>query len=269
MSKSDTFPRATPFRTPETNGKPLTPAAPRQLNQYLVMGGFCVLFLGVGLGVGMLFMRGPDKKEGSSPKPDNAAPEKKDNAGPEKKDNGASQKLVGNLDDSLGTLKDSPLAQPGKENARPEGGNQAGLPMQGGRMTSQPGTPTNIPEAVVEALGGLTASHLYQTYLNIGLLADSVEGEVYEKDEARRVLETVAGLMTAVEQQLDSASRQSLKGDEKKAIEQARQVTASLRTQVRELQNYWDKGDKENVTRFHQARKDAWDGIKSLLNIQE
>jgi hypothetical protein len=92
---------------------------------------------------------------------------------------------------------------------------------------------------------------------------------VYEKEEARKLLDTVSGLMTAVEQQLDRVGRQSLKADERKAVEQARLVTACLRTQSRELMDYWEKGDKERVTRFHQARQDAWTGIKNLLNIQE
>jgi hypothetical protein len=139
----------------------------------------------------------------------------------------------------------------------------------GGKMTSQPGKPTNIPEAVAEALGGLTASHLYQTYLNIGLLADAVEGDVYNKEEAGKLLDTVAGLMTAVEQQLDRVGRQTLTAEEKKAVEQAQQIMGKLRTQCRELRAYWKDSDKDRVAKFHQARQDAWTGIKTLLNLTD
>src|SRR5207249_10145257 len=99
-------------------------------------------------------------------------------------------------------------------------------------MTSQPGKPTNIPEAVAEALGGLTATHLYQTYLNIGLLADAVEGEVYSAAEARKLLATVMDLVDAVERQLGKVSA-DLKDEDEKTLERTRQLTALLRAQAK------------------------------------
>jgi hypothetical protein len=257
MSKSEVYPRSAPYRSTEVNGQPAE--APSSRKQFLLMASFCTLFLAVGLGVGLFLMNNKNARA------DQATPEKnKDGLA-----GGAPQgKPAPALDDSLqveqgdqnrstGTLQ---LPAPGKEKD---------LSLTGGKMTSQPGNPVAMPEAVVEALGGLTASHLYQTYLNIGLLADSVEGEVYEKDEARKLLDTVAGLMTAVDQQLDRVGRQSLKADERKAVDQARVVTATLRSQTRELLEYWEKGEKDSVTRFHQARQDSWTSIKILLNIQE
>ena len=136
-------------------------------------------------------------------------------------------------------------------------------------MTSQPGTPPAIPDTVSEAIGGLAASHLYQTYLNIGLLADSVEGEVYEKEEARRLLDTVAGLTSAVEQQLDRVGHQSLKDDEKKALNRPARSLPAFGHRCANCRNYWEEDDKDHVERFHKAREDSWKGIKALLNIDE
>jgi hypothetical protein len=216
----------------------------------LLMGGFCLLFLLAGLGVGLMVMRG------STPRQEQ---------GERNRDTGVSlnqaRKSGQEVDDSL------PVPAAGKE--APRLGVPSSEAFQGGKMTSQPGTPPAIPEAVSEAIGGLAASHLYQTYLNVGLLADSVEGDVYEKEEARKLLDTIAGLTSAVEQQLDRVGRQTLKEDEKQALEQARQITANLRTQMRELRTYWEKDDKEHISRFHQARDESWKGIKALLNIDE
>jgi hypothetical protein len=259
MAKAEIYPRATPYRPTEVNGR--APHQPSMRNQILLISGFCTLFLGLGLGIGLFVLNRPSRAEQSAPEKEKEPAEKP-------------QRGQGELDDTLpvkprdtgagtGPLQ---LPTPEKETKKAEG---AGLSDLGGKMTSQPGNPVAIPEAVVEALGGLMASHLYQTYLNIGLLADSVEGEVYDKEEARKLLDTVAGLMTAVEQQLDRVGRQSLKAEERKAVEQARLVTASLRNQTRELMEYWDKGEKDHVARFHQARQDSWIGIKNLLNIQE
>jgi hypothetical protein len=125
-----------------------------------------------------------------------------------------------------------------------------------------------LPEPVVEALGSLTASHLYQTYLNIGLLADAVEGEVYEVAEAKTMLATVVNLTSAVEEQLVQLAKQDVDGDDKKLVEQARQIAALLQTQTKELKGYWDTKDKDRAAKFHKARQEAWAGIKALLNIK-
>ncbi len=256
MAKQESFPRATPYRAPDANHHPVSPAAPSsQRGMLLLMGGFCVLFLCAGLGIGLFFMKG------NSPRQEPSDRNKEANANPvRERDQKLDDSLLAErepLKDSTGPIKEIPRGE------TPVGG------LQGGKMTSQPGTPPAIPVAVVEALGGLTTSHLYQTYLNVGLLADAVDGEVYDKDEARGLLDTVAGLTTELEQQLDRVSRQTVKADEKKTLEQARQVTASLRTQMRELRSYWEKGDKDHVTRYYQARQDAWEGMKPLLGIQE
>jgi hypothetical protein len=126
-----------------------------------------------------------------------------------------------------------------------------------------------LPENVVEALGSLTASHLYQTYLNIGLLADAVEGEVYEVAEAKSMLATVVSLTSAVEEQLAQLAKKGVEGDDKKLVEQARQIAALLQTQTKELKGYWETQDKARAARFHKAREQAWTDIKALLNIKE
>jgi hypothetical protein len=261
MSKQDVYPRSTPFRPTEVNGRAAPSAQPFYRKQWVMMAGFCILFLGAGLTLGLLMTNRNSAKNNQPADEKPIAPALRPNV--ELED---SLQLV-QREQSKGTTGQLQLPIPEAKEAAPK--SEGGLPGMGGKMTSQPGNPVAIPETVVEALGGLTASHLYQTYLNIGLLADSVEGEVYEKDEARKLLDTVAGLMSAVEQQLDRLGRQTLKGDERKAVEQARLVTNSLRTQTRELMAYWEKNEKENVTRFHQARQDSWNSIKVLLNIQE
>lgn len=265
MARQDTYPRATPFRSSEVNGQMLSATLANPPRRYWLLAGICSLCLVIGLGVGLFVL----KNQSAAAEKGKDTPTKKteDNADP--KDKLPEVPPVGFLS------KDPTLASPAlplKEVPPADEKETPGLPGlkgKGGLLTSQPGKPTSIPDTVSEALGELTASHLYQTYLNIGLLADSVEGEVYEKDEAKKVLDTVAGLMTSVDKQIDRVARQVLSAEERKAAEQAQQIMNSLRTQARELQSYWENGQKDHVTRFHQARKDSWDGIKTLLNITE
>jgi len=66
-----------------------------------------------------------------------------------------------------------------------------------------------------------------------------------------------------------NAFKKGLKEDDKKSMEQARQVLLLLRTQTQELQEYWKTNEKERATRFHKAREEAWKNIKTLLNLKE
>ncbi|HEY7153478.1 MAG TPA: hypothetical protein VH575_05930 [Gemmataceae bacterium] len=136
--------------------------------------------------------------------------------------------------------------------------------------SDEPKMPPPPPqEVLLEALGGLSATHLYQSYLNIGLLADGVEGEVYSRADARKVLSIVIGLMDTVDKQLARLPEENLKEDERAALIRIRSLTDLLRTQSKELQVYWETGDKEHAKRFHTVREEAWTGIKELMNLKD
>jgi hypothetical protein len=266
MSKQDPFPRSAPYRRPDgTAPEPVAVAAPPvqapQGGQMWLMMGFCVLFLIGGLGLGLFVIGRTNRSDAPGEKEANR--EKKGRITNTPSEDSLS--LAGGATD-----KDALPSETGKDTPAPRlqiPDKPSGSTLGGGKMTSQPGKPTPTPEAVIEALGGLTAAQLYQTYLNIGLLADAVEGEVYEKDEARNLLDKVSGLMTEVERQLDRVAQPT--DEAKKYLDQARSVMAKLRSQSRELRSYWDTDEKDHVTKFHQARQDAWTGIKTLLGIEE
>lgn len=138
-----------------------------------------------------------------------------------------------------------------------------------------PATPAALPtgsppdEHFIEVLGGLTAAHLYQSYLNIGLLADAAEDDVYPAEEAKKQLDKVTAMMEAVDKQLATLGQASLKPEDREALEQTRESTALLRTEAKELRAYWDSGDKNQAAKFHKAREEAWAGIKDLLGIKD
>ena len=104
--------------------------------------------------------------------------------------------------------------------------------------------------------------------MNLGLLADAVEGEVYSVAEAKKLLDTVNDLVDTVDRQLTKVSA-DLKDEDEKTLERTKQLTALLRTQSRELRAHWQTNEKDNATRFHKAREEAWASLKTLLNIQD
>src|SRR5262245_10247575 len=78
-------------------------------------------------------------------------------------------------------------------------------------QTEQPkSTPTmdDTPQAVLtEALGLIGGLQLYQSYLNIGMLADGMAEGLYQSNEAFELLGSVVAPLEQVEKQLDRVGK--------------------------------------------------------------
>ena len=137
-----------------------------------------------------------------------------------------------------------------------------------GQAAATPAPPTVPRERYLEALGSLTASHLYQTYLNIGLIADAVENEQMELAEAEKTLAHVVRLMTVVEKQLEQVAGTDLDPGDRDALKHIRQLCDALRSQTAALQSYWATDDLDQAALFHEARTKAWTGINAMLGLE-
>jgi len=124
-------------------------------------------------------------------------------------------------------------------------------------------------EALLEALGGLSAAHLYQSYLNIGLLADAVEKEAYSLEEGEKMLRSVVDLMNLTENQLAKLSRSGLDSEDQASLERIQAVVGLLRIQTNTLQTFWKSGEKAHADQYHQARDAAWTGLSKVLGLGE
>jgi hypothetical protein len=131
-----------------------------------------------------------------------------------------------------------------------------------------PGRSPALGEAPPETLDSLVGIHLYQSYLNIGVLADATEGEVYSPEEAGKLLDRVTALMDKVDRQLARLDETG-KVKDAKALERARRLTGLLRSQAWELRQYWVLGGDEHAKRYHSARTEAWAGITEWMGIKE
>lgn len=119
----------------------------------------------------------------------------------------------------------------------------------------------------LDTLGKMTGVHLYQCYLNIGLLADCTESDVYTEEEAQKWLERIMSQMEMIDKQLERLGKLDLDPDEKKGLDRCRQVSALLRAQGKELREYWKNSDKEHANRYHKAREEAWAGVSDVLQL--
>lgn len=119
----------------------------------------------------------------------------------------------------------------------------------------------------LEALGGLSATHLYQTHLNIGLLADGVESETYTVEEADKNLTTVIDLMKLVDGQMARVTKAGIDKEDQESIEQIQAVAMMHRRQADALRAYWASGEKEQAEQYHKARKAAWTGLAKVMGL--
>jgi hypothetical protein len=122
---------------------------------------------------------------------------------------------------------------------------------------------------LLETLGSLAGSQLYQSYLNIGFIADGKAEGTYEEADIQQILHSVLALMDTLDKKLDQLLKLDLNKDDRESIQEIRRLSKLLRQQADELQAYWKSGDKATGDKYEKARKEAWAGISKLLGLDQ
>jgi hypothetical protein len=119
----------------------------------------------------------------------------------------------------------------------------------------------------LEALGSLSATHLYQSHLNIGLLADGVESGTYTVAEAEESLKPVIDMMKQADARLARLAKSELDAEDRRSIQQIQAVSALLRLQADALRAYWATGEMQQAGDFQQARTASWQGVSKVMGL--
>jgi hypothetical protein len=128
---------------------------------------------------------------------------------------------------------------------------------------------SNRDSRLLESVGSLCAVQLYQSYLNVGLLADGVEHEAYSKADAAEILKTIVTLSQTVDGQLQKLADSGLEKDDQKALDRVRKASALVRTQAGHLQSFWTSGEKNHVDEYQRLRQQCWQELRSILGLPE
>ena len=131
------------------------------------------------------------------------------------------------------------------------------------------GAAANREARLIESVGSLCAVQLYQSYLNVGLLADGVEHEAYSKADAAQILSTIVTLSQTVDGQLQKLADSGLENDDKKALDRVRKASALVRTQAAHLQSFWSSGEKNHIDDYQRLRQQCWQELRSILGLPE
>jgi hypothetical protein len=149
---------------------------------------------------------------------------------------------------------------------------EAAKPTDATRRAPDPRVATGTKAAderrlLLEALGGLTAAHCYQTYLNIGLLADGKARGTYSDRDAAKVLDSVLALLDSAGRKLDALGKLDLDAEDRETLGQMRLLSSLLHEQGKQLQTYWDSGKDEYASKYESSRKDSWVVLSKLLGL--
>jgi hypothetical protein len=147
------------------------------------------------------------------------------------------------------------------------------------RQATEPSKAAVTPKASVEAgnaaerrqlletVGALIAAHCWQTYFNIGLLADGRAKGIYNDKDANKVLDSILSIIGTVDRKLTALDKLALDKEDLTNLAQMRELSILLRRQANDLQSLWDNGREEDAARYESSRKDAWAGISKLLGV--
>jgi hypothetical protein len=146
----------------------------------------------------------------------------------------------------------------------------AGSQQPPARPAEQPAAPPAEPRAqLTETVGLLSGLYLYQTYLNIGLLADGKAERVYDEKAARAVLATVVTPLDAVDKQLAKVGALAQTEADRQAAARLRQLVGLLRQQGQQLVTFWDSGKSADGARYEATRQAVWKQLNALLGLDK
>jgi len=156
-----------------------------------------------------------------------------------------------------GTAPTTAVAPPADENSKP-----ATAP----KLSAEAGNATERRQ-LLETIGVLIAAHCYQTYFNIGLLADGRAKSTYNDRDANKLLDSILSILGTVEQKLTTLDKLGLDKEDRASLDQMRELSSLLRRQANDLRAWWDNGREEDAVRYESSRKDAWAAISKLLGV--
>jgi len=125
-----------------------------------------------------------------------------------------------------------------------------------------------VPQ-LMEAVGVLAGFQLYQTYLNIGFLADGKTEGVYKDSDVKQLLASIMKPLGKVDQQLEKVGKLAQTRADREAAAKLRKIAILLREQGKALETFWTSDKPADGMKYESTRKQAWTEISALLGLDK
>jgi hypothetical protein len=122
---------------------------------------------------------------------------------------------------------------------------------------------------LLETVGMLGGLNLYQTYLNVGLIADGKSQGVYGDDDAKELLGSVLTPLETLTERFDKAGKITTSKEDKAAIARVSKAAGLLKTQGQHLVSFWNDGKESDGNRYEASRKLAYAEISDMIGLNK
>ncbi|MCA8987817.1 MAG: hypothetical protein KDA78_09270 [Planctomycetaceae bacterium] len=119
------------------------------------------------------------------------------------------------------------------------------------------------------AIGGLSAAHMYTTYIAIGATADAFGNDVYETKQVQDIMGGMVGMIDTLKKQLLLVQENCEDPSDKDYIDETIQVYNLLQEEARQLSTFAKTRDVADHRAYEKARTTVWPRIEKLLGIDD
>ena len=119
----------------------------------------------------------------------------------------------------------------------------------------------------LEAIGALSASHVYFLHGYIGTMADGFVEDVYSSRETHTAMEKVATHIGVVVERLNDVVDSGVSREDERFIDDLLTVYQQLQHQSETLSDYTRSDDNEDLEDWSNIRDRCWKNIQEILDL--
>ena len=128
---------------------------------------------------------------------------------------------------------------------------------------------TKLEEKLFYGVGHFGSAMLYQSFINIGVIADGYAKKIYPAEQAKAILQTSTHFLTLSENVLKELSAFSISETDRKTLTDMRDIVNDLRQEADHFMKYLTSKKDEDVKNFDSFRVSAWGKIRKMMDIKE
>lgn len=121
----------------------------------------------------------------------------------------------------------------------------------------------------LSAIGGLSAAHMYTTYIAIGAIGDAFGNDVYDTERVQDLTGALVGMLDTIKKQLLLVQEKCEDEADQDYIDETIQIYSLLQEEARQLSAFSKSRDKSDHRAYEKARTTVWPRIEKLLGLDE
>ncbi len=133
------------------------------------------------------------------------------------------------------------------------------------------GTRTSVAadDGRLSAIGGLSAAHMYTSYIAIGAIGDAFGNEVYDTERVQELMKGMVGMLDTLKKQLLLVQENCEDKADQEYIDETIQIYTLLQEEARQLSKYSESTNKADYRAYEKARTTVWPRIEKLLGLDD